>query len=1144
MKKTKYKLVLLTALMLGLPHKAHADPISVTAFVSAAWTAASAFVVSNALTLAVIGLNVYGASAARRAAAKAAKRARQKFEANLIDRVTTVLQSNPPWRIVYGNCMVGGDIIAIFTSDKFGVRSNGDTYTKEDGYKHIVVHVASHRITAINDMLIDGVRLGEIDGSGWAVNTSKGDGSGYVISSSRTIGSTSIPVAGGTGKILVGDEISFPGDLTRYKVTAGITAAGQSVTIASPGLVQFVESGTRIQLGNEFAKNNTDTRTVTMTSFSTRALDFRGISILSTAIVSGDTMSEASPATLSFDGFTITNPNAFTVSVTYTLSKGMSSVRLLKHLGTTTQAADSALTSLVPGQWTEDHRLQGLAYVIVTLDLEDQRFQGGPPNMAFDVSGKAVYDPRTGLTTFSENNALIINDFLTSPYGMNCDAADVNTQSVITAANACDEIITIVNTNYPGADPYAALPRYTLNGSFTTNDSVEGILEDMAESMAGTVVYGGEWTLNAGVWTAPVMDLNDDDLDGQISVSQAGAGMDTLFNGAHASFLARGRTSPSDIVPYQNSTFVTADGEELWTDYTLPYTDDGARARNLVRIFTERNRDGLVIQYPAKLKAWPLRVGDRVRVSSTEYGFALKYFRVTDWQFGMSTAVNLTLQEDGPGSYDQADAVTVDPQPNTALPNPNFVFQLRNVTAVSGTTSLQKLGDGSIVPRVRVTWDPILAAYVTSGGTIEIAWQTVGSNTWNTRILPGNEVEHYITGVKEQTIIIIRAVVINAIGVRSDPIFKANSVTGKTVPPANVTNLVASIVSNGILLTWDANTEVDYSETIVHQEVTWTNGAPSIYRGTSSSALWLYPSGAGTYHFAAKHRDTSNNISVTAATASVTVSAATAGSWALLTGIPANLSGLTGSEPILNSLLISSIDSAAQSAQWPSVSGAGKPADNATRNFVYYQGTTPVGAVNGDLWFNTASNNWQTYSTGVWRIVSDVTASKIAAGIAGQGDLATRNTVGTPQIDSNAATDAISNTATSQLFSATHLSPTTTNVTLSTTYTNSTGYAVVIQVEWSVNVAPNFYAGPEWATTCRRVVNGVTTNLSTTRYSNENAFPYNTFQKTAVDSFTLPNGQSVTASFVVNSYPDPLGSSIDSSVWLYNPTIRITAIKR
>jgi hypothetical protein len=79
----------------------------------------------------------------------------------------------------------------------------------------------------------------------------------------------------------------------------------------------------------------------------------------------------------------------------------------------------------------------------------------------------------------------------------------------------------------------------------------------------------------------------------------------------------------------------------------------------------------------------PSAFGARVRVTSTEYGFDAKAYRVTDWQFGLSSAVVLTLQEDDATIYDLADAATADPTPNTNLPNPWLVAAITGLAATS-----------------------------------------------------------------------------------------------------------------------------------------------------------------------------------------------------------------------------------------------------------------------------------------------------------------------------------------------------------------------------------------------------------------------------------------------------------------------------
>ena len=98
-------------------------------------------------------------------------------------------------------------------------------------------------------------------------------------------------------------------------------------------------------------------------------------------------------------------------------------------------------------------------------------------------------------------------------------------------------------------------------------------------------------------------------------------------------------------------------------------------------------------------------------------------------------------------------------------------------------------------------------------------------------------------------------------------------------------------------------------------------------------------------------------------------------------------------------------------AIWTQVSGAGKPADNATRNQVTYSATAPAAPVDGDLWADTSvvplvwrvrlSSAWQAaanYVTNTNQVTdgAGLGLTAVWASISGTGkpeDLATRNTV-------------------------------------------------------------------------------------------------------------------------------------------------------
>ena len=810
--------LLLLALLLAWPMAAWADPIALIGIgAGLGFTGTTALVVGAVVSYggyAVLAASyIYGGMDARRRARNQAADARNAYNAGLQDRNTSVLQADPPWRVVYGACRTGGDIVAIFTSDKTGTRTDGSSYTKPDAYKHLVVVVAAHEVDDITEMYVDGVAVGTLDGSGWATT---GD-----LAQTRTQHQEV--------RIAAGASVTFPG-------TPTVLAALDSATFGA---------------------------------------------------YPGDSGYTAAAITYNISGNAVTNTDSVegVFSVTYPLTTGV--LRWGKHLGTSSQTADAYLLSVVPSQWTSADRLRGLAYVVVTLDLEDQRFQGGPPQMSWDVRGRKCYDPRTGTVVWTQNPAVIVRDYLKEPWGFECGVGDVDDDYVIAAANACDVSITLTAMSNGSPVTWTG-PTYTCNGALVSTDSREKVLNDLCDSMAGYAVYGARWQVMAGVWSAPVLSLTDADLAGQIEIVQAGASLDEVFNGIRGSYVPGDSGVMSDF-SYANSTFVTADGRELWTEVALPYTNSAARCRNLARIMVEANRDSQVIRMPCTLRAWPLQVGDRVTVTSAEYGLSAKTYRVTDWAFGLQTPVLLTLQEDAAAIYDLADAAEADPAPNTGLPNPFVVATVSGLSASSGNDQLQVMADGAIVARVKVSWSAVTDAYVADGsGRIEVKWRRVGqddANTWRTVIVPGDATSAFLQGTTDGEVVTVCVTAINGLGARGAPAYLSHAVVGKSQAPDNVAGLSVAAQPGGVSISWTPCVNLDYLQTEVRIGASWAAGT-RLYAGRGTSFVWPWPA-AGTYTVRVRHRDSSGNESAAEATASITVSATnTLIGWDLLSGRP------------------------------------------------------------------------------------------------------------------------------------------------------------------------------------------------------------------------------------------------------------------
>ncbi len=796
--------------LLALPTAAQADPVSIAAALTQIGTAVVGFVQTYGAYI-MLAANIYGGIDARRRAKAAQRDATRRYNDSVPDRSVTVLQGTPPWRIVYGECITGGAVVGIFTSDKTTAAARGGgTTTKPDGLKHLVILMASHEVEALGECFIDGVSLGTLDGSG------------YSTSSDWTTGAD------------------------KRLVTVTITSGSLTVSALATSIVSATSTG-----ANEGGPWSVD-RTVTIGG-------------------GGTTLTVT-------DGIPGTDP----VVVVYETTLNPAVIRVQKHLGSDSQTVDTYLTGVKPTEWDSSHRLRGCAYLVVTLDLEDSRFQGGPPNLTCRVKGRKLYDPRKDSTNggsgshryatpstweWSDNPALCVRDWIVGEYGMASDNADVIDSFTIAAANACDVSIT---TDIGGTT--ATDRTYRCNGVATTDEAREAVLDKLADSMAGFAIYGAQWQILAGAWTAPVMDLTDDDLDGQIEILQAGAGIDELVNGVRGTYIGIDSASPTDFEPYQNSTFVTADGEPLWSDVALPFTNSKPHCSNIARILVERGRNSQIIQYPAKLRAWPLQIGDRVTVTSAEYSITTpKTYRVTDWQFGLSAPVMLSLQEDAADAYDLVDAVDADPTPNTDLPSPWLVETIVLDTPESGTDHLIRAADGTITTRVWVSWAALTGAYLKDGrGRVVVRWRRVGPDAeWREVQADASDEGVYLIGAQDGDRVAIEAWAVNDGGFRGASDTAVHTVVGKTAAPSTVAGLSATATPGGVKVEWTAATDLDYAETEVRYGSSWAAGT-MIFIGSARSFVWPWPA-AGSYTLRVRHRDASGNESASDATASITV---------------------------------------------------------------------------------------------------------------------------------------------------------------------------------------------------------------------------------------------------------------------------------
>jgi len=427
-------------------------------------------------------------------------------------------------------------------------------------------------------------------------------------------------------------------------------------------------------------------------------------------------------------------------------------VRVQRHLGGASDVADVYLRAVVGDQWPVTAVLRGLCYTVITLDLTHPEFQSGIPPIHAVIRGKKLYDPRDGVTRWSQNPALAILDYLTSPV-CGVPMSDLPTAQFITAANVCDEV-----SPTGGA-------RYTVNGTVTSDQGQASVLESMAQAMAGGLV-ATTWDVYAGKYIAPVAALVQSDIVGGLSVTP-GVSDASVYNGVKGQYIGpENKYVQTDFKPYQNSAYRANDGRDLYTNIDFPFTDSQQRVTNLARIFTEDQRNGFTIRAEFSLKAWPLKVGQRITFTSAVLGHNAKVFRITDKAYSPTSAVQLSLKEDSASIWDYADATVVDSTPNSDLPDPWKIDAPASLSCTSGEAALLRQADGTTVPRIMASWPAMAQA---NGIQVEVEWRAVQSTAWERTTVSAGETRAYLSPITPGFFYVVRARIVNSsLGVRSN----------------------------------------------------------------------------------------------------------------------------------------------------------------------------------------------------------------------------------------------------------------------------------------------------------------------------------------------------------------------------------------
>lgn len=518
--------------------------------------------------------------------------------------------------------------------------------------------------------------------------------------------------------------------------------------------------------------------------------------------------------------------------------------------------------------WTSQHRLEGQAYIYIRLEYDPNVFTS-LPNLSAVIAGRKVYDTRTGQTAHTSNPAMIIRDYLTDQtYGLGAFSSELNEDSFVTAANICDESVSLT--------PSGSELRYELDGLVDTGNTPRSNIEQLLTALNGSLYYsGGKWSLRAGAYVIPAITLDEDDLASGVTVATSVSARDTFnavkgqFSGPETDFQA------TDFPEITSSTFEAEDNiERRYINLDLPYTTSSARAQRIAKQILYKNRQEVTIRASFKLSAFKFEVGDTVMINNTRLGFTNKVFEVISWRLNFTesnVSVDCVLAETNSNVYAWDAEEAEFQRDNTTLPSGLNPPEVQNLTL---TATAVVNDDGITIPAIRADWDVVAAGFVQYyeiqykrlGGEEDYGSITVShteSENWGTINTADTSAEDYglvneeiltpdaqyqsVIGTSNSFTIIpvlngydynVRIRTINAFGARSAFVSATLASAGDTTPPATPSNLSSSPLYKAIDIRWTNPTDQDL-DYIEIWENTVDNLLTAYQIGTSGSSNFI-----------------------------------------------------------------------------------------------------------------------------------------------------------------------------------------------------------------------------------------------------------------------------------------------------------------
>lgn len=493
--------------------------------------------------------------------------------------------------------------------------------------------------------------------------------------------------------------------------------------------------------------------------------------------------------------------------------------------------------------WQASCRVAGCAYIYLNVGYDTSNFPTAP-EVRLTVTGKNdIFDPRTGKSGYSTNWALQVADVITDPvWGLGDNT--VNQAQLIAAANVCDELVMTSQGNEIN---------FAQHIHYDTASAPGDVLAMMMPAAGGRLSrIGGEWFIWPAYWQGPSFTLDESSLLDDIQWEPYRSFKD-LINRVNGTYIAP--NSPYNVAGnlydsngwyygatanlwplawqptnypqyacdvrhgYGTDVYLAADGgTQLPKELSLRGVISIVQAQRLAKIDLLRNRHQGSGVFRMNLAAWQMQPIDVIEFSMPLMSWANKYLEIDKVQLiaepmkdgageegPMMLSLAVSVQETDPSIYEWAESEELTPYDVPAAPGniSSVVPPPTGLTLTDNATTSVMQSDGTVMPRLLVSWTPPADTYVNNGGSIQVQWQDYTavwlSGAWvDAGTFSGNATNCLIDNVSAVTAVNVQVRSIRSNGATSvwvgvnnhtlprprPQLSAASQVTGTTVNPA------------------------------------------------------------------------------------------------------------------------------------------------------------------------------------------------------------------------------------------------------------------------------------------------------------------------------------------------------------------------